>query len=233
MARLLRISPAGVPVHVIQRGNNRQVCFESDDDHEAYAGWLAEYSHRYSVDIHAWVLMSNHVHLLCTPRVEGGISRMMQGLGRRYVQYFNSKYGRTGTLWNGRFKSCLIQEERYLLQVYKYIELNPVRAGMVADPGAYRWSSYQVNGLGEVSYLCTPHEEYLSLGKDAEERQRNYREFLFQNIDEEVLKEIRTRTHQGMAVGNDQFKEEIWTLTGRRLKPEKRGRPVGWRKERG
>ncbi len=137
------------------------------------------------------------------------MSRMMQGFGCLYVQYFNSKYGRTGTLWNGRFKSCLIQEEPYLLQVYKYIELNPVRAGMVADPGAYRWSSYQMNGLGEVSYLCTPHQEYLSLGKDADERQRNYREYLFQNIDEEVLKEIQTRTHQGMAEGNDQFKEEI------------------------
>jgi len=167
-------------MHIIQRGNNRQDCFISDEDRGAYAGWLKEYSFKCGVDIHTWVMMTNHVHLLCTPRVEGGISRMMQGLGPRYVQYFNFKYGRSGTLWEGRFKSCLIQKERYLLEVYKHIELNPVRAEMVTDPGAYQWSSYQVNGL---------------------------------------------------AVGNDRFKEEIETLTGRRLKTKKRGRPVGWRKE--
>jgi len=165
MTRLSRVSPAGVPVHVIQRGNNRQDCFVSDEDYGAYLNWLKEYSLKYRVDIHAWVMMTNHVHLLCTPRFEGGLSSMMQGLGRRYVQYFNVEYGRSGTLWEGRFKACLIQEERYLLEVYKYIELNPVRAEMVADPGEYRWSSYQVNGLGKASDLCTPHQEYLSLGK--------------------------------------------------------------------
>ena len=148
MARLPRISPVGIPVHLIQRGNNRQACFVCDEDHGAYAGWLKKYARKYSVEIHAWVMMTNHVHLLCTPRTEGGVSRMMQSLGRRYVQYFNFEYHRSGTLWEGRFKSCLVQEERYLLEVYKYIELNPVRAEMVADPGEYRWSSYQVNGLG-------------------------------------------------------------------------------------
>jgi len=232
MVRLSRISPAGVPVHIIQRGNNRQDCFISDEDHGAYAGWLKEYSLKCGVDIHAWVMMTNHVHLLCTPRVEGGISRMMQGLGRRYVQYFNFKYGRTGTLWEGRFKSCLIQEERYLLEVYKYIELNPVRAELVTDLGAYRWSSYQVNGLGKVSDLCTPHQEYLSLGKKAGTRQKNYREFFVQHAEEEVLEEIRTSTHKGMAFGTDSFKEELGMLTGRRLQSKKRGRPVGWRKVR-
>ncbi len=232
MARLTRVAPAGVPVHVIQRGNNRQACFVSDEDHRAYLNWLKEYSLKYRVDIHAWVLMTNHVHLLCTPRLEGGLSSMMQGLGRRYVQYFNSKYGRSGTLWEGRFKSCLIQEERYLLEVYKYIELNPVRAGMATDPGEYRWSSYQVNGLGKVSVLCTTHQEYLSLGKEPGERQKKYRELLAQYLDEEVWEEIRTSTHKGMAVGNDRFKKEVEALTGRRLKSKKRGRPVGWRKVR-
>jgi putative transposase len=232
MARLSRISPAGLPVHVIQRGNNRQACFVSDEDHGAYVNWLKEYSLRYRVDIHAWVMMTNHVHLLCTPRLEGGLSSMMQGLGRRYVQYFNFEYGRSGTLWEGRFKSCLIQEERYLLEVYKYIELNPVRAEMVADPGEYRWSSYQINGLGKVSDLCTPHQEYLSLGEESGERQKNYRGLFVQYVKKELLDEIRTSTHKGMAVGNDRFKEEVETLTGRRLTSKKRGRPVGWRKER-
>ncbi len=157
---------------------------------------------------------------------------MMQSLGRRYVQYFNFEYRRSGTLWEGRFKSCLVQDEHYLLEVYKYIELNPVRAEIVADPGDYRWSSYRVNGLGKVSGLCTPHHEYLSLGKSSFHRQKNYRELFSQHIDDELLGEIRANIHKGMAVGNDRFKEELETLTGRRLKPKKRGRPVGWRKEK-
>jgi len=230
MVRLLRITPTDIPVHLIQRGNNRQACFISDEDHGAYAGWLKEYSHKYKVEIHAWVMMTNHVHLLCTPRQEGGVSKMMQSLGRRYVQYFNVEYRRSGTLWEGRFKSCLIQEERYLLEVYRYIELNPVRAEMVTDPGEYRWSSYQINGLGKTSDLCTPHHEYLCLGKDVSDRRQNYREFLSHQFDGELLKEIRDNINKGMAVGNDRFKEEIATMTGRRLKSKKRGRPVGWRK---
>jgi len=231
MARLPRISPTGIPVHLIQRGNNRQACFISEEDHGAYAGWLKEYAQKYRVEIHAWVMMTNHVHLLCTPRQEGGVSQLMQSLGRRYVQYFNFEYRRSGTLWEGRFKSCLIQEERYLLEVYRYIELNPVRAGMVSDPGEYHWSSYRINGLGNISDLCTPHDEYLRLGNDASERRHNYRLFLSHHVDGELLKEIRDNTHKGMAVGSDRFKEEIEMLTGRRLKSRKRGRRVGWRKE--
>lgn len=230
MARLPRISPAGIPVHVIQRGNNRQACFVSDEDHRAYVGWLKEYSKKYEVDIHAWVMMTNHVHLLCTPRQEGALSRMMQSQGRRYVRYFNFEYRRSGTLWEGRYRSCLIQEERYLLEVYRYIELNPVRAEMVTNPGEYRWSSYQINGLGKVSSLCTPHLEYLSLGMEPLERQKNYRALFTHHVDDVLLEEIRTNTNKGMAVGNDRFKEEIEALTGRRVRAKKRGRPSGWRK---
>ncbi len=232
MARLSRISPIGIPVHIIQRGNNRQACFVCDEDHAAYAGWLSDYSVKYQVEIHAWVMMTNHVHLLCTPRVAGGISKMMQSLGRRYVQYFNFVYHRSGTLWEGRFKSCLVQEDRYLLEVYKYIELNPVRAQIVSDPGEYHWSSYQVNGLGKKSDLCTPHSEYLALGENPLEQQTNYRTLFTDHVVEELLQEIRNNTHKGMAIGNDRFKEEIEALTGRRLYPKKRGRPVGWRKEK-
>lgn len=230
MARLPRISPPGVPIHIIQRGNNRQVCFVSDEDHSAYVGWLKEYSKKYQVDIHAWVMMTNHVHLLCTPRQAGAVSRMMQSVGRRYVRYFNFEYKRSGTLWEGRYKSCLIQEEYYLLEVYRYIELNPVRAKMVTDPGEYRWSSFQINALGKSSELCTPHPDYLALGSDASSRQENYRALFTRHIDGELLKEIRENTNKGMVVGNDRFREEIESLTGRRVKSKKRGRPLGWRK---
>ncbi|WP_432743356.1 transposase [Methylobacter sp. G7] len=124
MARLPRISPVGVPVHLIQRGNNRQSCFGAPEDYSAYVGWLKEYSKQYAVDIHAWVLMTNHVHLLSTPQQEGAMSQMMQSLGRRYVQYFNYQYRRSGTLWEGRYKSCLVQSEQYLIELYRYIELS-------------------------------------------------------------------------------------------------------------
>ena len=231
MARLPRITPADVAVHIIQRGNNRQVCFVSDEDHEAYVGWLKEFSQKYKVDIHAWVMMTNHVHLLCTPQQTGAISLMMQSLGRRYVRYFNHEYQRSGTLWEGRYKSCLVQNERYLLEVYRYIELNPVRAEMVMEPGEYRWSSYAVNAEGKTSSLCIPHPEYLALGKTSSERQESYR-ILFDHHDEhaEFLKEIRENTNKGLAIGYDRFKDEIEMLTGRRVISNKRGRPVGWKK---
>ncbi len=165
MARLPRICPPSIPQHVIQRGNNRSICFTGDQDFSAYANWLLEYSREYNVAVHAWVFMTNHVHLLVTPANSSGLSSMMQALGRRYVRYFNYQYRRTGTLWEGRFKSSLVQSETYLLQCYRYIELNPVRANMVDDPSAYTWSSYHCNALGIESKLCTPHEEYLKLGK--------------------------------------------------------------------
>ena len=232
MARLPRVSPVDVPVHIIQRGNNRQVCFVAEEDYGAYTGWLKEYSKKYKVDIHAWVMMTNHVHLLCTPLRSGAVSQMMQSLGRSYVRYFNYEHKRSGTLWEGRYKSCLIQEGRYLLEVYRYIELNPVRAGMVRNPGEYRWSSYQCNALDAASGLCTPHSEYLALGKDPAECKNNYRSLFSQHVEGELLTEIRTKTNKGLALGNERFKEEIELLTGMRVREKKRGRPVGWRKEK-
>jgi putative transposase len=127
---------------------------------------LKEYAEKFDVDVHAWVLMTNHVHLLCTPNSSSAVSSMMQSLGRQYVQYFNRRYERSGTLWEGRFRSSLVQSEKYLLQVYQYIELNPVRAGMVNDPSDYSWSSYQINALGKHSQLMTYHPLYLSLGNN-------------------------------------------------------------------
>ena len=232
MARLSRVCPIGMPQHVIQRGNNRQVCFADEQDFAAYAGWLKGYSKKYQVDIHAWVLMTNHVHLLCMPRGQNAVSHMMQSLGRHYVRYFNFSYKRTGTLWEGRFKSCLVQEETYLIQLYRYIELNPVRAGMVEQPSDYVWSSYPINALGKVSELCTPHAVYLALGKDANERQASYRELFKHHVDGKLLEDIRLAVNKGMALGSERFKTEIESLSGRRMTAKKMGRPVGWRKER-
>lgn len=149
MARLPRICLPDIPQHVIQRGNNRQACFGSDEDYAAYAHWLEEYARKFRVAIHAWVFMTNHVHLLLTPETDEGVSRLMQTLGRKYVRYFNYTYKRSGTLWEGRFKSCVVEAENYLLLCQRYIELNPVRAGMVEAPGDYIWSSYRANGLGQ------------------------------------------------------------------------------------
>ena len=147
MARLQRAAPIGVPVHLLQRGNNRQKCFNFNGDYAAYLWWLREYSEKYQVEVHAWALMNNHIHLLCTPQLEGGLSRMIQSIGRQYVRYFNQQNHRTGTLWEGRYKSCLVQPERYLLEVSRYIELNPVRMELAGKFSEYEWSSYQINGI--------------------------------------------------------------------------------------
>jgi putative transposase len=155
---------------------------------------------------------------------------MMQALGRRYVRYFNAKYQRTGTLWEGRFKSCLVEEETYLLHLYRYIELNPVRAGMVDDPSLYLWSSYQINALGKMSELFRAHPLYLALGDNPSERQSNYRVLFRAHVERKLLEEIRTASHSGMALGNVRFKQGLETLTGRRLHNLPPGRKVGWRK---
>lgn len=232
MARLPRVHLAGVPEHIIQRGNNRQVCFASDDDFAAYADWLKEYSEAFGVHIHAWVMMTNHVHLLCTASDNSGISLMMQSLGRRYVRYFNRAYQRSGTLWEGRFKSCLLQEEQYVMAVYRYIELNPVRAGMVDSPVEYPWSSYAINAQGKQSALCQRHACYLALADTAAERQQAYRDLFRSEISEDVLADIRSTVKSGMALGNNRFKQEIAALTGRRQHLEPRGRPKAKQEQR-
>jgi len=224
MARLVRVSPADIPQHIIQRGNNRQVCFGNEEDMKAYLNWLKVFSNKHQVSVHAWVLMTNHVHLLCTPQKESAISRMMQSIGRMYVRYYNRSYRRSGTLWEGRFKSNLVQSEQYLLELYRYIELNPVRAGMVEEPSAYSWSSYSINALGVKSDLQTPHPEYLGLGKTQSERLNNYRELFKAHIETELLKEIRESINRGFALGNEQFTTQIENLTKKRVTARKAGR---------
>jgi putative transposase len=230
MPRKPRVSLAGVPEHIIQRGNNRQSIFTCDDDMTAYRTWLKDYAEKLGVAIHAWVFMTNHVHLLCTPKTSTAISQMMQSVGRRYVQYFNRAYKRSGTLWEGRFRSCLVQEEAYLLQLYRYIELNPVRARIVDDPADYIWSSYQSNAFGKQTRLLTAHSLYQKLGKTAEERESNYRALFRNQVEGKLLEDIRQASNKGLVLGNERFLEEVEVLTGKTLKEGKRGRPIGWRK---
>ena len=233
MARMLRICPPGIPQHVIQRGNNRQVCFVTQKDFASYARWLNESSREYGVEIHAWVFMTNHVHLLATPKEHGTISRMMQKVGRHYVRYFNKTYRRSGTLWEGRFKSCVVDAEHYLLTCQRYIELNPVRANMVGHPADYRWSSFRCNGFGKMSKLWNPHEIYLRLGQSEPERCSAYRALFKTCMNETTLASIRESANKGLALGNDRFKDQVEALTGRRARPGKRGpRRAGKRDER-
>jgi putative transposase len=226
MARPRRIGPKDITQHVIQRGNNRKVCFSNERDYRAYVVWLKQYSGKYDVAIHAWVLMTNHVHLLCTPLSDNrGVSQMMQSLGRQYVRYFNDTYRRTGTLWEGRFKSCLVCSSTYLLRLYRYIELNPVRAKIVSDPSTYKWSSYQINALGKTSELCQPHSLYDDLGANKSQRLTAYKALFEKNIEQSMINNIRGCTNKELVLGPAQFKEEIQLLTNDKLKTGKLGRP--------
>ena len=223
MPRLPRICPPGIPQHIIQRGNNRQRCFVAAKDFAAYARWLHEFSCKYDVAIHAWVFMTNHVHLLATPRTEDGVSRMMQCVGRQFVRHFNRAYGRTGTLWEGRFKSSVVDEEGYLLACQRYIELNPVRAGMVGDPADYRWSSYHAHAFGTKTNLWSPHEVYLCLGSTDCSRRACYRELFAEQLGQPVLDRIRTSVNKNLPLGSDRFTVRMERMTGQRLTPAKRG----------
>jgi putative transposase len=224
MPRQLRACPIGIPQHIIQRGNNRQVCFVTPEDFAVYAQWLLEAARIYGVKIHAWVFMTNHVHLLGTPEAEDGISRMMQHLGRRYVRYFNSHYRRSGTLWEGRFKSCMVSSEQYLLRCQRYIEQNPVRAKMTSDPGDYHWSSYHANARGIESELWTPHPDYLALGTCKVQRLKAYQALFQTELTAEQEELIRHSVNKGLALGNERFRLEIERLTGIRQLHAKRGR---------
>ena len=226
MARLPRFVLPGQPQHVIQRGNNRQNIFAAEEDYQFYLEKLTDAAERSGCDIHAYVLMTNHVHLLVTPYCSFGVSKMMQSLGRNYVQYFNHQYKRSGTLWEGRFKSCLVESEEYLLECYRYIELNPVRAAMVNSPADYKWSSYMCNALGKYSNLSTAHDVYLVLGKDDIQRQQAYRDLFEERVDKELVDTLRIPTQKGMVIGSDRFKEELELLNGRKVDNLKMGRPL-------
>ena len=209
MARRLRLFIPGIPCHIVQRGNNRQACFFDNDDFSAYMHILSGALQRYDVQLHAFVLMTNHVHLLATPNSKEGIPRVMQAVGRHYVRSINYCYQRSGTLWEGRYKASLIDSDNYLLHCQRYIELNPVRAGMVELPCDYHWSSYHTNARGIASNLLTAHPCYLQLGKTASQRQYAYRELFSSALDTDQIHQIRQRLQHNYPLGNDKFKAQI------------------------
>jgi putative transposase len=225
MPRKPRYYLSGVPCHVILRGHNQAPCFFSDRDRRVYLDWLREASARYECAVHAYVLMTNHVHLLVTPRWVGSISLTLQAVGRQYVRYVNASLGRTGTLWEGRHKACLVDSERYFLTCSRYIELNPVRAGMVKGPGDYRWSSYGRNAAGLSDPLITEHGLYTSLGQTAAERQQAYFELVSENLDESEIEAIRDATNLCVPLGNDRFRLTVEAQLMRKVSYLRPGRP--------
>ena len=225
MPRKPRFDITDLPQHVVQRGNNRQPCFRSESDFRIYLDHLRRACETHDCRVHAFVLMTNHVHLLVTQSRLQGLSKMMQSLGRRYVKYFNDIHLRTGTLWEGRYKASLVSNDSHLLACYRYIELNPVRAGIVRHPREYRWSSYQCNSEGLADGLVAEHETYLSLGNDGETRRHRYRELFALDLEPETLAEIRTCANGDLVFGSDQFKDKIERTLSRRSRLGKPGRP--------
>jgi putative transposase len=225
MARKPRFNIIGIPQHVIQRGNNREPCFYAEDDYYRYLYDLTDAARKNHCAIHAYVLMTNHVHLLVTPFKEHGVSHMMQDLGRRYVRYVNYAYKRSGTLWEGRFKASLVDSEIYLLTCMRYIELNPVRASMVDHPGYYQWSSYHCNAMGKESSLISKHVLYQQLGRNTDEQQYFYRELFRNHLDDTELHSIREAVNHELVLGRDDFKNKISEMTKRQVQPAQMGRP--------
>ncbi len=212
-------------MHIIQRGNNRQACFYDEEDYQLYLDLLQDYSQATGCTVHAYVLMTNHVHILLTPKEKESVGQLMKRLGQRYVQSINRRYRRSGTLWEGRFRSCIAQEDNYLLECQRYIELNPVRAKMVEHPADYKWSSYRCNAQGEGNTLIQPHFMYEGLGKRESTRLKNYRSLFQTELEAGLVDEIRKATNGNYVLGDGRFKEEISEMLGRRVSPGKAGRP--------
>lgn len=223
--RRARLRAPNTPWHVYQRGNNRGQCFVDDLDRERYLGLVSEASRKHSCAVHAFVLMKNHVHLLLTPTDEYGPSRMMKQVGERYVQYFNKRHERTGSLWEGRFKSNLVESESYLLTCQHYIECNPVRAFMVPHARDYEWSSYRVNAEGRASLIVTRHPLFQSLGRDDLERQRVYRGWFEGGIPDQELDLIRESLRGGFVLGRPTFVERMEAALGKTVRRGMDGRP--------
>lgn len=223
MARLPRYVLPGQPQHLIQRGNNRQPIFFADVDYRFFLECLGDGVKRFPCEVHAYVLMTNHLHLLLTPQKPDSLSKLIQSVGRRYVQYVNYLYRRSGTLWEGRFRATPVDSEHYLLTCYRYIELNPVRATMVSHPHHYRWSSYRHHAEGKPDPLITDHPRYLALGRTDEERREAYKGLFRVDIDEATLSLIRETTNKGWALGNDRFRAQIEAETQRRAQPLPKG----------
>jgi REP-associated tyrosine transposase len=225
MARLPRLTVPGYPHHIIQRGNNRQAIFAASADYEALLAMIEEYAGKAGIAIHAYVLMSNHFHLLATPETASGIPQMMQDVGRRYVRYFNQRQGRTGTLWEGRYRSTLIQAERYLLACMAYIDLNPVRAGIASTPGDYPWSSHgHYVGLRN-DRLVSPHPLYWELGNTPFARDAAYAELVRSGISAQQQRALTDSALRGWALGEADYVADLQRRTQRRVSKTRAGRP--------
>jgi putative transposase len=197
--------------------------FFAEQDYAVYLDKLKDYAKKYQVNVHAFVLMTNHVHLLMSPETDKGVSQLMQSLGRYYVMYINKTYQRTGTLWDGRYKSTLVDSDNYFLLVSRYIALNPVRANMVEHPAEYPWLSYHGNTLNKDEELLSPHHCYLSLGTSKEAHKQAYKHLFKHHIPELTLQEIRDGTNKAWVLGENRFKQQIEQQTGRRAIPLARG----------
>jgi REP-associated tyrosine transposase len=225
MPRQPRFYFPGAVLHIVQRGNDRAPVFTSASEHRFYLDCLRDASRTHDVSIHAYVLMTNHVHLLASPGNAQGLPRMMQMLGRRYVGRFNFLHGRTGTLWEGRYKATLVDTEAYLFACLRYIELNPVRAGMVTGPADHRWSSHRANACGDNDSVVTPHASFLSLAASSEERCNVYRRMFGQPVPEDAIRAIRDATQFEWALGDIVFRKRVEAWTGRRADRLPMGRP--------
>jgi putative transposase len=219
MARHPRLILPGVALHVLQRGNNRSACFSADGDYLTYLALLRHLAVKHACQVHAYCLMTNHVHILLTPAEPQACSYLMRDLGRSYVRYFNRRHKRSGTLWEGRFHSSVVESARYVLGCYRYIELNPVRPGMVAKPGAYLWSSHAGNSGLRTDLLLTPHSEYLALSDRADSRCAQYRRLFDADLEPALLQSIREATKGGFPLVSDAYKSRI---SGYRIE---RGKP--------
>lgn len=227
MARQPRLIVPEVAMHIVQRGVDRTDCFRDDTDRLVHLTLLREWAATTRCALHAFCLMTNHVHLLVTPADLDGPARLMSRLGQRYVPYFNRRYGRTGTLWEGRFKSCLVDSAEHVLACYRYIELNPVRAGMACGASAYAWSSHRGNAGTAPNRLLTPHPEYESLGSDPASRHAAYRGLFETDIPDTAVRAIRAATLGGYPLASEELKARLVLSAQRRLEPGKPGRKSG------
>jgi putative transposase len=227
MPRRPRLEVPGLPLHITHRGVNRAATFLDDEDFSLYRERLDEALREQGIPLHACVLMTNHVHLLLTPPACGRVSLAMSRLGQRYVPAFNRKHGRTGTLWEGRFKSCVVDSERYLLTVHRYIELNPVRAAMVAAAEDYRWSSVHASLAAAIDPIITPHPTYLALHQEPQQCGALYRKWLQEGIGEDALQAIRSHLRQERALGDAWFQVMLARTLNRPVAVRPRGRPRG------
>ena len=230
LARLARLTLPGYPHHIIQRGNNRQAIFKSADDYLQMLDLLQLNARQYGVALHAYVLMGNHFHLLATPQTAEGLPLMMQAVGRRYVRYFNDLHQRSGTLWEGRYKSTLIQAEQYLLACMVYCDLNPVRAGMVNRPADYRWSSYKHYSGAEVQGFITPHALFWEMGNTPFAREAAYAEMVQAGISAAQQSDLTQSALHGWALGSEGFVEAMQKKTLRRVAKLSAGRPEAGKK---